>query len=455
MYRRLVTFALGVVTVAATALVIPLALSARDVVRASNLSALLDQARWAADRWEVDGRGASGDAEDIALPHDLPAGASAVLPDGSVVGEPVPDAARPLLVTARYGTSATMDTGSNGFAAAPAYFDEGSVGVVLATADSARMNEGLGPRLLGLTALCLLLMTGAGVAAFFLARNTSRPIRELAATADAMAAGDLTARAPESDLPEAADVAQALNRLAGRVQELLADERAATAEMAHQLRTPLTVLSADIDAVADPTIRARLEEGLQGLQSATDEIINVARRPVREGLTAACDASEVVAARAQFWRVLADFQGRDFRTAVADGPMPVRLTEYDLTTAVDILLQNVFVHTPEGTALSLTVERIDDQGLVAVRVCDGGEGFTRDGDPVQRSRPGSTGLGLAIAERLGQASGGTLLVGPCPDLGGAEVELRLGEGAPARVAMRNLPTTAPAPPGGGRTGPTG
>ncbi len=52
MYRRLVTFALLVVTVAVTALVIPLALSARDLVRSANLAAHADQARILADAWE-------------------------------------------------------------------------------------------------------------------------------------------------------------------------------------------------------------------------------------------------------------------------------------------------------------------------------------------------------------------------------------------------------------------
>jgi signal transduction histidine kinase len=429
MYRRLVAFALGVVAVAATALVIPLALSARDVVRSSNLSALLDQARWAADQWEVSARVTTDDSSSpLAPPSALPQGLSAVLPDGSVVSGPVPEQAVPLVDAARYGTSATLDTGSQGFAAAPAYFDEGRVGVVIASATSTQMNEGMGPRLLGLAILCLVLMAGAGLAAFFLARRTARPIKDLAATADALAAGDLTVRASASTLPEAADVGQALNRLAGRVEELLADERAATAELAHQLRTPLTVLSADIDAVPDETLRARLQEDLLSLHSATDEIITTARRPVREGLSARCDARDVVAGRGEFWRVLADIQGRDFQTTLADGPLPVRLTEYDLTTVVDILLQNVFVHTPEGTALRLAVGELVDRAAVEVVVCDAGPGFSPEPGTSSQSRPGSTGLGLAIAERLAAASGGELSLAKCADLGGAEVRLVLGAG---------------------------
>lgn len=57
--------------------------------------------------------------------------------------------------------------------------------------------------------------------------------------------------------------------------------------------------------------------------------------------------------------MLAEYQGRDMQVeGSAAGPLPVRLTQYDLTTAVDILLQNMFVHTDEGIALLLAVREI-------------------------------------------------------------------------------------------------
>ncbi len=117
------------------------------------------------------------------------------------------------------------------------------MGAVLLVAGRDRMHEGLAPRLAALAGLSAVLLLGSGVAAWRLARRTAQPIRDLAETADAIAAGDLAARARPSTIGEVDDVGQALNRLAGRVQELLAEERAASAELAHQLRTPLTVLA--------------------------------------------------------------------------------------------------------------------------------------------------------------------------------------------------------------------
>lgn len=428
MYRRLVTFALLVVTVAATVLVIPLALSARDLIRASNLAATAEQARGIADAWESESsrgeREDSADAPTISVPGD-PGEVVLIYPDGTVAGGPVPAGATGVVASAEGGASAAIDTGWQGYAAAPAVFDEEAIGVVLSVASAEQMRAGLGPRLLALAGLCALLLVGAGLAAWQLARRTAAPIKELAGTADAMAAGDLTARAESSSLPEVDDVGVALNRLAARVQELLEEERAAAAELAHQLRTPLTVLAADVDAVTDPIVRQRLNEDVLTLQRTTDEIITSARRTSREGLHASCDAAAVVADRAAFWAVLAEYQGRDMQVwGTERGPLPVRLTEYDLATAVDILLQNVFVHTEEGAALRLAV-RADAMGIIEVSVEDGGRGL--DPQAVPGERPGSTSLGLAIAERLADASGGRLERGT-GSLGGARVVLVLGPG---------------------------
>jgi signal transduction histidine kinase len=427
MYRRLVTFALIVVTVSVTALVIPLTLSARDLVRAGNLSALADRARTVADSWEsIDRRAVDEDAGEAPI-IDAPGPPGEIVlvyPDGTVSGGPVPGRASAVVASALAGRSATLDTGSSGYAAAPATFDEDAIGAVLAVADPDQMQVGLGPRVAALAGLCAVLLVGAGLGAWWLARRTARPIRDLARTADAIASGDLAARVAPSAIGEVDDVGHALNRLATRVQELLDEERAATAELAHQLRTPLTVLAADVDSVTDPQVRQRLSEDVLTLQRTTDEIISSARRTSREGLHAACDAGAVVAARAEFWRVLADYQGRAMQVMGASGTdaLWVRLTEYDLATAVDILLQNVFTHTEEATPLRVSVVG-RPAGEVEVTVEDGGPGFP-DEQPSQ-GRPGSTNLGLAIADRLARASGGHLDRGTST-LGGARATLVLG-----------------------------
>jgi signal transduction histidine kinase len=221
-------------------------------------------------------------------------------------------------------------------------------------------------------------------------------------------------------VPEVADVGVALNRLAGRVQDLLDEERQSSADLAHRLRTPLTALAIDLDAVDDDTVRERLRDDLDAVQANVDAIIHSRRLPEREGLGARCDAVEAVAARSAFWAVLAEDQRRPLDLRLAPGPIWVRLPRHDLEAAVDVALQNVFVHTPEGTPFAVEVSPLAGGGARLV-VADSGPGWQDE----PAGRLGTTGLGLDIAERSAVASGGRLRRETGPS-GGARVVLELG-----------------------------
>ncbi len=190
---------------------------------------------------------------------------------------------------------------------------------------------------------------------------------------------------------------------------------------------------------------------MDGLQRTVNEIIREARRPAGRGTRIACDAAEVVAGRAAFWRPLADDQDRQLAIKITPGPVPVGVSHDDLAACTDILLENVFSHTPEGTAFSVRVSHRAGGGAWVV-VSDGGSGFA-DPDAARRGRSsaGSTGLGLDIARRIAEASGGTLTVGRSASGGGA-VTLGLGppEGSagPARRSRRVRPPLIRRRPGG-------
>ena len=286
------------------------------------------------------------------------------------------------------------------------------------------LRHGVGTAVALVVSLGAALLVIAVVVADRLARGTVRPVRALEQTALALGAGDLAARAPLGGPHEVREVGHALNVLAQRIGELLAAEREAVADLSHRLRTPLTALRLDVEAVADPDVRARLARHVDGVQRGIDRVIDEARRQVREGVQAQCDATAVVAERAAFWSVLLEDQGRPFAVTVPAGPRPVRLDASELGAAVDALLQNAVVHTPWGGAVSVAVQQgVDGQTVVVVG--DEGTGIPEGAEERGRSTAGSTGLGLDIARRTAEASGGRLVLGRGPG-GGAEVRLELG-----------------------------
>jgi signal transduction histidine kinase len=281
------------------------------------------------------------------------------------------------------------------------------------------LTDGVPEAWAGIAGLGMLLLVAAAGAAELLARRTSRPLREVAATAHRLREGDLAARAEVTGPEETRELAGALNALAERTTELLATERAAVADLSHRLRTPVTALRLDAEAVDDPEVAARLQEHVVVLQRTIDAVVKEARRPVRTDLAARCDAAAVVRARLEFWRPLADDQGRRLDDSVPDGEAFVGLAEDDLVDLVDVLVDNVFAHTPEGTAFAVSLA-VDDQE-VRLEVADGGPGLARPRDP---DRVGTTGLGLDLAARTARGAGGTLRAGRSSS-GGALVQVRL------------------------------
>jgi signal transduction histidine kinase len=251
-----------------------------------------------------------------------------------------------------------------------------------------------------------------------------RPLADVAKTADRLAAGDLSARAEQAGPAEVRSVAAGLNRLARRIGELLAYERETIADVSHRLRTPMTALRIDAESLHDLTERAQLLIDLDELERTVDEVIVAARRPARIGLVT-CDAVAVVAERTAFWRPLAEDTDRTMTVELADGELAVRVTGDDLGTCMDILLENVFAHTPEGAALDVRLSRRAAGGAWLV-VADDGPGFGST-DPTERgnSTGGSTGLGLDIVRRIAEASGGTLTIGRSA-AGGGSVTVGLG-----------------------------
>jgi signal transduction histidine kinase len=441
MRRRILLLVVGMTTLVVLAFAVPLALLIRHVVYKDATDALQNRANQIANYL----RGGSAQPTSAEIQSELSTrsghrSVSVQLPNATVLGTPPPDAAhlpplpqfgprdrdydhptgppQPTPVSWRGGKLVQLPVLAGAEDAGP----DQPIYVVRVYASSAQLHSGETPwwLLLAGSSVGLLLLGVAG--GELLTRRIVRPLTDTARTAHDISRGDMTARAPVSGPPEVAEVGTALNRLADRIDELIAEERETVADLSHRLRTPLTSLRLDAEALRDPVEAERVGTHVSALERTLTAVIHAARRPQREGRMPSSDATSVVADRVTFWSALADDQGRTASVELPSGPLLVRASADDLAAAVDALLENVIAHTPEGTAFGVTLTAVDTGARLVV--WDAGPGIAPDALVRGRSDRGSSGLGLDIARRAAEATGGAMTVGQRPE-GGALVTLDL------------------------------
>jgi signal transduction histidine kinase len=258
-----------------------------------------------------------------------------------------------------------------------------------------------------------------------MAKTIVRPTQNLARAARELGDGQLDAAVEPQGPVELVELAGAFNDLGSQVSSMLDRERELVAELSHRLRTPLTKLRLRLDQVNDDELAAELRHDVDDVTGVVNDLIHEARGTL--AVEPGCDLGVVVTERAEFWSVLAEDQERDWRFEHGGGDLEVKVSRADLAAAVDVLLENVFAHTPEGAPLTIGFGRSDasvDQLMAKLWVSDGGGGIGSGSLERGESSMGSTGLGLAIARRLAEEAGGRFEIGTS-SLGGAQVTISL------------------------------
>ncbi|MGW2621541.1 HAMP domain-containing sensor histidine kinase [Micromonospora taraxaci] len=298
----------------------------------------------------------------------------------------------------------------------------------------------------------------AGAAVLVVDRVAARAVdstRGLVKAALSIGDGDLGVRVEPTGPRELAEAGYAFNRMADRLDAARTDERELVADLSHRLRTPLTVLRLDAEALeSDDTsvgsfspaeldrlrgIR-RIRQAIVTLEGEIDVLIKTTRKAVaHEAGPAMCDVSEVVRDRMVFWAALAGDQNRPHRVNGAQLRIPAPVPRAELAAALDAVIGNVFRYTPQGTAFEVAVSRRD--GYVAIRVDDAGPGIPDPDRALRRgtSDQGSTGLGLDIAKRVALQANGSVSIDRAR-LGGASVVMLLAdpEATPRQVSRFGL-----------------
>ena len=306
-------------------------------------------------------------------------------------------------------------------------------------------------------ALALPLLAVASAARAF--RSVATPLADVMAAADAVAEGDLSVRVPEEGPGEFGRLARSFNRMAEELERADQQRRNLTADVAHELRTPLHIIQGNLEGVLDevyePTKEhigatleetqtlTRLVEDLRTLSLAEAGQLPLVKEPV--------DVVELLADVATSFSGQAEAAGVDLRVEPALGlsdeagsASPTMTVTGDggrLDQVLGNLVANALRHTPAGGTIRLQAAVVP--GGVRISVQDTGEGIPAEDLPYvfdrfwrgDRSRShaggGGSGLGLAIARQLVQAQGGRI-----------EVESDVGRGTTFTIELPAGPVAA-------------
>ena len=310
-------------------------------------------------------------------------------------------------------------------------------------------NRALRRQLNGLLEVCAVLALGlALLAAALIAATLVRPVRRLTETAERMRRGDLSARARIRGGAELEQLADAFNQLASTLAREDESRRAAAADIAHELRTPVAGIVSRIEAAQDGVMAdeaANLEamhaEALR-LVHLIDDVgkLSEAERPDLLISRAELDLAETCAARAGAYEGF--FAAKDIAFETHIEPARVHGDARRLEQVVDNLLSNALRYTDPGGRVELHVRR--GVGGCVVEVRDTGIGIAAEDLPhvfdrfwrSDRSRSratGGSGIGLAVVRELVRAHHGRV-----------ELRSELGHGTTARVVLpAGVPVVAP------------
>ena len=271
------------------------------------------------------------------------------------------------------------------------------------------------------------LAVGAGgvVLILLMSRRALAPLNVLAVASRRLGQGDLSQRVPVSGQDEIAQLSGTFNSMAGNLERAEKQRRGLMADVAHELRTPLSNIQGYLEAIKDGLVPPNTTT----IDTIHEEVVHLSRLVEDLRLLAQADAGALHLNREPdsledlLRRTVEAFRPRTEAKEVSislDMPPGLPLVNMDRTRIAQVLsnlLENALTHTPQDGSIRVSAQLVDD--LAEVTVADSGEGLPADvlphvfdrfyrSDPSRSRSTGGAGLGLAIAKQLVESNGGSI-----------------------------------------------
>ena len=282
-------------------------------------------------------------------------------------------------------------------------------------------------RRIGLFFICggLIAVAVAFLITFFLSRRILAPVEALSSAAKRLGVGDFSQRVQVKDKSELGELAGTFNSMASDLEKAEQLRRNMVADIAHELRTPLSNIKGHLEAVRDGvmkpdvnTIRS-LDEEATMLSRLVDDLqeLSLAEAGELKLVRQAEDITKLIRQAMAGVQPQATAKGLSLSLDLPDKLPPANIDSHRISQVLRNLLENAMANTAKGGTTTVTAKQ---QGnYLEVAVSDTGEGIPAEDLPniferfyrVDKSRAratGGTGLGLTISKRLVEAHGGTI-----------------------------------------------
>lgn len=258
-----------------------------------------------------------------------------------------------------------------------------------------------------------------------LSRNLTSPIRELTQATHAVSQGDLSQQVPIRSNDELGELGKAFNKMSAELSRSVNARRQMTADIAHELRTPLSLILGHAEAVHDGVLPPTPEnfEIIREEAARLEHLVNDLR------ILSLADAGELtislqtVEPERLLREVASLYQYQTQRKNITldlEINSPLSTIEVDpgrMTQVLTNILDNALRHTAEGGRIIIAAKQAQDQ--IEISIHDSGPGITAEDinriferfyrtDSSRQREGGGSGLGLAIARSIVQAHGGRI-----------------------------------------------